>query len=601
MALVKDLVLDAQKGDALAFESIHERFKDMALSYAYSIIGDFELAEDARQEAFLEAYHDLLALRDPSAFPGWFKKIVFRRALALKKGDQTIIVPLEERRATASARAVAPERIQSDEVRGHINAAIDTLPPAEAETTRLFYMKGLHVKQVARKMRVSENTVKSRLRLARGRLQQSLMQTVKDEVSQMRRSGDKTFQEEASREAIRQFDRDLKSVSRRKRDEMAGRAVQLLCAKGRMLRFLGDCEEAIASFREGLDDLDAKELPLLASRLNAEIALTQCRIGQFDEARQSLSEARRLAKKDDDNLPLLPAILNIQGMCAWGRGDYTQARGYYGKALKACRGKACGMIKADSLNNLGLLDWKAGRLDRALGRLRQALAGFQKIAGRYESAVASCNLGIVEENMGRQAYAKRHYEKALGVAREISNREIEAATLTNLGNIAINQGDWAEALTCNQSAFDVALASGDERSQGIALENLALTQLGRGKAKDARKALGKARKTARKTKDEAQALSLDLVEVEARLFDGDSSGALEQLKQVRKTAEAKGYASEVPRILRLLAQARVLEGEIAKARRALDDAIRECRRQGNRPEEKRALAIGKPIGWRPQT
>jgi DNA-directed RNA polymerase specialized sigma24 family protein len=42
----------------------------MAYAYAYSILGDFPLAEDATQEAFLEAYRKLPDLRTPEAFPG---------------------------------------------------------------------------------------------------------------------------------------------------------------------------------------------------------------------------------------------------------------------------------------------------------------------------------------------------------------------------------------------------------------------------------------------------------------------------------------------------------------------------------------------------
>ena len=43
----------------------------MAVGYAYAIIGDFQLAEDAAQEAFVGAWLDLPRLREPAAFAGW--------------------------------------------------------------------------------------------------------------------------------------------------------------------------------------------------------------------------------------------------------------------------------------------------------------------------------------------------------------------------------------------------------------------------------------------------------------------------------------------------------------------------------------------------
>ena len=56
------IVARAQKGDVDAFTTIVRRFQDMAVGYGYSILGDFHLAQDAAQEAFLEAYVKLAAV-----------------------------------------------------------------------------------------------------------------------------------------------------------------------------------------------------------------------------------------------------------------------------------------------------------------------------------------------------------------------------------------------------------------------------------------------------------------------------------------------------------------------------------------------------------
>lgn len=47
------LVRAAARGDVGAFTKIVERFQDMAVGYAYSILGDFHEAEDVAQEAIL--------------------------------------------------------------------------------------------------------------------------------------------------------------------------------------------------------------------------------------------------------------------------------------------------------------------------------------------------------------------------------------------------------------------------------------------------------------------------------------------------------------------------------------------------------------------
>ena len=45
----------AKGGDPRAFAVVVERFQDMAVGYAYSVLGDFHLAQDAAQEAFIDA------------------------------------------------------------------------------------------------------------------------------------------------------------------------------------------------------------------------------------------------------------------------------------------------------------------------------------------------------------------------------------------------------------------------------------------------------------------------------------------------------------------------------------------------------------------
>ena len=79
------LVERAQAGELEAYGEIVRRFQDMAYGYAFSLLGDFHLAQDAAQEAFIQAYRDLKALRKALAFPGWFRRIVFKRCDRIKR------------------------------------------------------------------------------------------------------------------------------------------------------------------------------------------------------------------------------------------------------------------------------------------------------------------------------------------------------------------------------------------------------------------------------------------------------------------------------------------------------------------------------------
>src|SRR5437763_633710 len=71
-----------------AFGEIVKRFQDMAYACAYAVLGDFHLAEDAAQEAFIIAWRNLNQLRTPEAFPGWFKRIVLSQCNRLTRNKQ---------------------------------------------------------------------------------------------------------------------------------------------------------------------------------------------------------------------------------------------------------------------------------------------------------------------------------------------------------------------------------------------------------------------------------------------------------------------------------------------------------------------------------
>ena len=80
MEHLKAALEQAKAGDVDGFAVLVERFQDMAVGYSYSILGDFHLAEDAAQEAFLEAYPNLHKVYGPEAFPSWFGHPVYRTA-----------------------------------------------------------------------------------------------------------------------------------------------------------------------------------------------------------------------------------------------------------------------------------------------------------------------------------------------------------------------------------------------------------------------------------------------------------------------------------------------------------------------------------------
>ena len=141
MEELASLVVRSRAGELDAYGDVVRRFQDMAFGYAYSILGDFHLAEDAAQEAFVDAYRSLSQLADPAAFPGWFRRIVQRRCGRLMRGKRVSTVPL-----TAAGSVAAPghgpvEAAERQEMQARVLTAIRSLPEPQRTATTLFYIK----------------------------------------------------------------------------------------------------------------------------------------------------------------------------------------------------------------------------------------------------------------------------------------------------------------------------------------------------------------------------------------------------------------------------------------------------------------------------
>src|SRR5687767_1197308 len=108
------IVETARGGDLAAFGELVRRFQDMAYAAAYAYLGDHHQAQDAAQEAFIAAFSDLSKLREPAAFPGWFRRIVLRQCGRQRRGRSAATFPLA---LAATLPDSAPDPAQQFEAR----------------------------------------------------------------------------------------------------------------------------------------------------------------------------------------------------------------------------------------------------------------------------------------------------------------------------------------------------------------------------------------------------------------------------------------------------------------------------------------------------
>lgn len=189
------LVNRAKDNDPAAFTELVQRFQDMATGYAFSLLGDFHLAQDAAQEAFLEVSRHLHQLRLPQAFPGWLRKAVFKHCDRIRRRKQVITVPLETAGDIASIFDDAETIIEAQEMRRTVLNAVMMLPDDHRTAVTLFYIKDLTQKEIAEFLEVPVSTINSRLHEARKKLKERMLHMVEDALHENAPSNDESFVE----------------------------------------------------------------------------------------------------------------------------------------------------------------------------------------------------------------------------------------------------------------------------------------------------------------------------------------------------------------------------------------------------------------------
>ena len=175
-----------------AFYRLVLSFQDMAYGYAYAILGDPELAQDAAQEAFIQAYRHLDQLREKKAFPAWLRQIVHSQCHRLLR-KRTPAQAIEGLPEVVSGQPGPPEFYERQELCDRIRAEINALPETQRVATVLYYINGYSQDQVANFMQTSTNAVKKQIQYARSQLQERMMDMVKDDLHRHRPSRSRKF------------------------------------------------------------------------------------------------------------------------------------------------------------------------------------------------------------------------------------------------------------------------------------------------------------------------------------------------------------------------------------------------------------------------
>lgn len=156
------------RGDSSAFEAIVRRYERVLFSVAHRMLGNYEDARDATQNAFVRAYEGLDTYDPERRFFSWIYRIAVNECLNARRARRPGEALPDQLEA---AEADGPFRIvETVELSQSIDVALVRLSEEHRLVVVLRHFAELSYTEISEAIGVPEKTVKSRLFEARQRL-----------------------------------------------------------------------------------------------------------------------------------------------------------------------------------------------------------------------------------------------------------------------------------------------------------------------------------------------------------------------------------------------------------------------------------------------
>jgi RNA polymerase sigma factor (sigma-70 family) len=175
------LVARVQHGDAEAFDQLVQRYKERLYATVYHMTSNHEDANDLVQEAFIKAYKSIGSFKRESSFYTWVYRIAVNRTINhLKRRKNRYHFSLDDIDSHIQndpdfvelMSHVTPRReVGLTELQEKLNEALQKLSEPHRAVVVMHDVQGMTHADIAKVMKCSEGTVRSRLFYARQQLQ----------------------------------------------------------------------------------------------------------------------------------------------------------------------------------------------------------------------------------------------------------------------------------------------------------------------------------------------------------------------------------------------------------------------------------------------
>jgi len=170
----RELVSRAQEGDRNAYSELVRAHSQGVLNVIYRMCGNMQVAEDAAQETFIQAWLRLPSYRPQASLKNWLYRIAVNTAIDMLRKEKRIL-PGEIDNLNLTDAKPGPETMATNSERTEmVQAAVLALPDASRAVLVLREFEGLSYKEISESLEIPIGTVMSRLNYARKLLKEEL-------------------------------------------------------------------------------------------------------------------------------------------------------------------------------------------------------------------------------------------------------------------------------------------------------------------------------------------------------------------------------------------------------------------------------------------
>ncbi len=169
------LIRRCQAGDKQAFRGIVKKHAGAAVGVAFLLLGNYEDALEASQDAFVRAWRHIQRFDSRMAFYPWFASILHNLCVdRLRRHPKAATFQLTDAEAAPQVQSDPVLLAERSELRDRIWRTILQLSPSHREIIVMKHFQEMSYKSIAASLGIPIGTVMSRLYHARQALRQKL-------------------------------------------------------------------------------------------------------------------------------------------------------------------------------------------------------------------------------------------------------------------------------------------------------------------------------------------------------------------------------------------------------------------------------------------